>query len=556
MRTRDCFWGLDDLTDAETSRVVVSNRLYMHFLALCEAASSRGGMHGWEHPADRGAPPYPSIFATSEMQGMEARTGSRRAVHHQCVWGCERPKKTCITGNLFGLDSMDQCFCPGVSDQHVHTGVSWGRDSSGKFHSSRLQAYPTQYAKKIASLIFASATELFESGKGPTGSIRTDTEIIRSTNYGHRHRGTQKPAVTLLNEDMAHCRHTLLDSYQSASYLHVDDLLCLSVSSALAVHADKLMAHMAASLRGIGFKVPEESCQCDFQLDKIIGYTIWRDLGRFTVDTKKWVCIRGALLELAAIMYINVEVLRSIAGVWMFAALVRRDCISIPFHIFKFMELYEGKVVRLPAVVKDEILAMAAAVPLLYFSYSDCFGRSVFATDAMGDNDVDNGGYAVVCRGMSDSMLSEVLEVGCAPGRTIARLHGELSGAKYPCKRLVSTKPFSLLSDRWFEAVDWTPLCRGRWRFSDGIILGESRAVNKMLNIVSVFRGSQNSNIFGLQDNTAVAGASNKGRSSAMPLNRTLRKRAAILLAKSIRLILPWVQSAAQPADQGSRTFY
>ena len=150
-------------------------------------------------------------------------------------------------------------------------------------------------------------------------------------------------------------------------------------------------------------------------------------------------------------------------------------------------------------------------------------------------------------------MLRDALEVGCALGRTIARLHGELSGTKFPRKALVSTKPFKLLSDRWFSEVDWTPVSRGRWRLQDGIILGEPRAVNKLLNALSIFPGTQNSKILNLQDNMAVAGASSKGRSSAEPLNRTLRKRAAIMLAKPIRMIVPWVQSALQPADRGSR---
>ena len=44
----------------------------------------------------------------------------------------------------------------------------------------------------------------------------------------------------------------------------------------------------------------------------------------------------------------------------MFAALVRRDCISIPSHIFKFVDENEGRTIRLPKLIREEVLAMAA----------------------------------------------------------------------------------------------------------------------------------------------------------------------------------------------------
>ena len=55
-----------------------------------------------------------------------------------------------------------------------------------------------------------------------------------------------------------------------------------------------------------------------------------------------------------------------------------------------------------------------------------------------------------VSRRISEDMSREALEVWCAPGKTIARLHGELSSTKFPQRVLVSTKPFTLLSDQWF----------------------------------------------------------------------------------------------------------
>jgi len=44
-----------------------------------------------------------------------------------------------------------------------------------------------------------------------------------------------------------------------------------------------------------------------------------------------------------------------------------------------------------------------------------------------------------------------------------------------------------------------------------------------------------------------------KGRSPSFALNRILRQKAAICLAGGLRVGLPWVESAKQPADKASR---
>ena len=69
--SRSCFWGLDDLSESEAARVVTSILLYMHFMALGEAASARGGGHGWEQPADSGVAPYLSTLAVPEITTWE-----------------------------------------------------------------------------------------------------------------------------------------------------------------------------------------------------------------------------------------------------------------------------------------------------------------------------------------------------------------------------------------------------------------------------------------------------------------------------------------------------
>ena len=56
-----------------------------------------------------------------------------------------------------------------------------------------------------------------------------------------------------------------------------------------------------------------------------------------------------------------------------------------------------------------------------------------------------------------------------------------------------------------------------------------------------------------LEDNMSTAGAWTKGRSSSPLLNYLLRRKSASLLAAEIQLLLPWVETTLQPADELSR---
>ena len=396
-------------------------------MAFCEAVSVRGGGHGWEHPGDRVAQPYPSIWATTEMVDLESRTKASRATHHQCDFGAPFPKLTTISGTLDCLDSLNDLWCPGTSASHKH-GLSKGIDKQGRFRTKRLQAYTCQYSRAIANCIFATAKRLSDTGQGPTGYMRTHCHIQRSTDYGFRHLGSEVPSISLLNEDVTFHRQVMLDQFQSAMYLHVDDLLCLSISSSLSVHADVILDSMTEALEGAGFTIPTDSQQRDDILEKIIGYTIWRDRGRFTVAINKWVLLRDSLLEIAQGSLLDAEVARSVVGVWLFAALLRRDALCIPYAIFHFMERYEGRKVPPSARVRKELLAMAASVPLLFYSFTDPIAKVALASDAMGSNEQDLGGYGVMARCLSDEQVRNALEVGGAPAKSIARLNGELSG--------------------------------------------------------------------------------------------------------------------------------
>jgi hypothetical protein len=295
----------------------------------------------WGHPEDRGRPPYASIFATEEFMNMESRTGARRACLHQCCFGAPAPRGTCISSTFVGIEELNEVRCPGASNGHQHGGRSSGLNAEGHFNTRRLQTYPPAFARAKAYYAFLTLRLMLARGSGPTGFLRHDEKVKRVSFAGARHLGSMKPSVSLLNEDAAAGGQIILDQAQSAVYLHVDDGMLLSTSHPGGVHADKLLHHVADGLEVAGFDVSDR--QLDSELTKIIGYTASRDPARFQLPGIKLALLRQALLEQVGCHYVDVEVIRSLVGSLFFAALLRRDVLSIPCSLDQFMDAFEGQ---------------------------------------------------------------------------------------------------------------------------------------------------------------------------------------------------------------------
>ena len=80
--------------------------------------------------------------------------------------------------------------------------------------------------------------------------------------------------------------------------------------------------------------------------------------------------------------------LRALVGYWLFAALLRREALSLPYYVFIFISKFEGQWVAPSKEVRQELLGMAAIVPLFYYDIAQPFASTAFATDAMGSKEV------------------------------------------------------------------------------------------------------------------------------------------------------------------------
>ena len=154
---------------------------------------------------------------------------------------------------------------------------------------------------------------------------------------------------------------------------------------------------------------------------------------------------------------------------------------------------------------------------------------------------------------MTEAERSDICESAETWGHTVARLSGDLSGVRNPFKELVPTKPFTLLPSPLFDSQRWVDVLAGRWKFEDHITLGEARAVQKIVDLLGNDVRMHEKIHISLQDNQPCAAAYTKGRSSVWSIMYILRKKSAVCLATSLKLILPWVESGKMPADSLSR---
>ena len=339
----------------------------------------------------------------------------------------------------------------------------------------------------------------------------------------------------------------MVSSNQAAAYVHVDDAVFVSSSSSKALASDKLLKLTVDGLEAAGFKVTQQF-KSD-SLEKVVGYEVVTKPAEFRLPVKKMVLLRASLTLLSHAREVDVRVLHSLVGMWIFGALLRRELLSIPQLIFRFIEEKVGMVLTWWPAAREEARAMAVAVPLMVCHVGSPILPWLFSTDAMGANITDHGGYGIAVTEVSDFEVDCLLKQGETLGRSIARLDGQ-QGAKYPHRALVPTVPYTLLPDQLFEADRWKAVEHGRWRFGDHITIGESRTVLKRVSAWPTLHGKA---IFSLQDNMPTASSMTKGRSPSFALNRILRMKAATCLAARLRAYLPWVESARQPADGLSR---
>ena len=180
-------------------------------------------------------------------------------------------------------------------------------------------------------------------------------------------------------------------------------------------------------------------------LERIPEYQPQAKPARLMLPDKRLALFIASLRAPTRCQQVNVDLLRSVVGVWIWGALLRREALSIPHAVFNFMDRFPEQWARWWRSARGETRAMAHAVPLLFYDAGAPLLETIFAADAQGANEDDHGGYGLVARTVPTKLVETCYCKGRAVGRTISRLGGDLSGPRRPDRPLDPSKPFSLL---------------------------------------------------------------------------------------------------------------
>lgn len=357
----------------------------------------------------------------------------------------------------------------------------------------------------------------------------------------------------MLNETALTGTGIILGEGQMAFYLHVDDGLVIGNDPDPIADVTSALHTAADALEDIGFTVTDRRVKQ--QVDKVIGYVPLASPALVKPPASKLALLHLSLGELLAQDSIYVPLLKSIIGSWLWCMLLNRNLLSIGHSLFQFLDRNAERTVKWWPSARLEVQVIRHTLLLCILDVGAALPTSAFATDAMGSSDADHGGFAVVGARISPDMAADLWRAGNQPLKTVVRLNGDVSNLLKPVSKLEARVPVSRLPPSLLNPLitEWQLFTKGRWATSDSIELGEGRATIQLLELLSISPGSFRYKIFAHEDNSSWGGAACKGRSPAPSLNHLCRRKAAFCLAKRWVLMLPWVQSAAQPADEASR---
>jgi len=536
-------WGRHDLTKREKDSVREANLLMLNFLGLCTAMAKVRGLFILEHPEDPGVAPFPSVFSTPQVAALLAMENVMLDLIDQCMYGGPAKKGTGLLHNV-------RTLCEGLlrcSGNHRH-GPSTGLNAEGVWHSRRLQNYPSNMCNWLGWAALSQIRLAMDFGhRGMCLRVRPRRNL-----WGWDSSKDTDFSIAVLNEEFVDGKTAVTTTTKAAVYLHVDDGVFLADKNCTP-SSQQLMETAAEALEAIGFLVPDRKPPQDTQ--KMLGFNLCQNPTRLEVPGEKVALITETLLWLALYPVVDTKLLRSVLGMWVWAATVRRELLSITSAVYKFIDTFWPARVPWWPSAREEVLHMAALTPFLVQKLFRPTPPILFATDAEGANEDDFGGFGVVGSAVQPNLLREVFEAGVRPGVTIAKMDGSLTHILNSDKEVKARIPITRVPREVLDEArqKWIPIAAGRWKHNDHITLGEGRGAMVLMQRLANAALAHGKRFASLGDNMPWCGMSSKGRSPAFRLNRLLRKRGALTIAADISLTHPWVDTLRMPADWLSR---
>ena len=109
-----------------------------------------------------------------------------------------------------------------------------------------------------------------------------------------------------------------------------------------------------------------------------------------------------------------------------------------------------------------EVLMIRDTLVLAILDGGAPFPSSVFATDAMGANEVNNGGFAVMGTEIAPSMAANIWRAGAKPCKKVVKLNGDTTSLRQPLSRLEARIPVCGLPRELLDTTttEWTLISR------------------------------------------------------------------------------------------------
>jgi len=341
-----------------------------------------------------------------------------------------------------------------------------------------------------------------------------------------------------------------------AVYVHLDDVAVISSSATL---TGAICDIIKEGMETIHF-VCTERWVTDTD-NKFIGFSADRSPARWAPTPMRLGDMDRALEMLSQANWVLVNFVHTVLSIFVWMALARRECLSIPQVLFQFTRDTTAQYRRLWPSARRELLNMRGALPLLSAALYRPVFPIVFAQDAAVEGDAMVGTAArrgTYCLAAAIPPYAEVDAVAMSI-RSVGRSRTmpiELGGQMAPLDAMPSLPLHgrTKFPRHWFDdTIGWFILLAKAFRWSLCIAEAELRAAVMWLVWFTFFIEMRGFEVLGITDNTAVSGLYARGRSCKYELNMLMRRRAAIQLALDLRMFQPWIDTHHQPGDSGTR---
>ena len=521
--------------ECPAARLEVETTVVLNSMALTEAVAARGGVVLWAHPCP--SPHSTTLWTEPILQDWLSRT--------------ELPLTTAAwPTSLSGRSGrMQLAFSPRLRLEQLPPPPT-PCPTAGLSGGAAWERAMSLWRVSSASRILRSTDQMVSEGSGPGGWCRS-TAVLRRPLGATLSDSSGAPSIHVLNEAAEDNERVLLKKGDVAVYLHVDDGLYFSDCFFDPPRCDELMERCAEDLEKVGFVVPDRG-HSEKTEKTLVGYVLDDRDAAFRLPPTKAHLLRESLQWLLLQTEVDVPVVHSLLGIWLWGALLRRPLLSIPESIFSFILKNEGRRLPLWPSVRRELQQMLRVVPAMYAKLNRPACPLLFATDAEGANDTDCGGWGMTVAWAGKDLVESCIRQGLRPARTICRLDGTTTQLLNQNKELKARYGASHIPMEADELA-WREIARGRWKWDDHITLGEGRATLRLLELTASCETLHGTLLASLLDNEPWGAATAKGRSPARPLNVLLRRRCSLLLASDMENPLPWINTRRQPADTASR---